>query len=204
MRKRTLSAMLLVGGYSRRMGMDKATIPINGKPLWKRQLELLKKLRPAALWLSARIRSPWFPPDIETVFDQPPSRGPLSGIAVGLNYTETSHLLVLAVDLPQVTASHLAKLWALAGAGVGVIPSRDNDLEPLCAIYPVEATALAFRALQNGDASVQNFGHQLLEYQLIKTHPLSPGEKPLYLNMNEPSDIPQRFSSFDSYEVGAS
>lgn len=183
--------MLLVGGFSRRMGVDKATISIDGKPLWERQFELLKKLCPSALWLSARILSPWIPSETEIVFDHLPSQGPLSGITAGLKVARTSHLLVLAVDLPQMTASHLAKLWALAEPAVGVIPCRDNYIEPLCAIYPVEAAALADRTLQNGKASVQNFGQRLLEQEMAKVYRLSQHEKSLYFNMNELSDIPQ-------------
>ena len=37
----TLSAVLLAGGESRRMGMDKATIIFRGAPLWERQLAIL-------------------------------------------------------------------------------------------------------------------------------------------------------------------
>ena len=40
----TFSALLLAGGESRRMGRDKATIEFDGRPLWKRQMELLRAL----------------------------------------------------------------------------------------------------------------------------------------------------------------
>ena len=39
-----LSAVLLAGGESRRMGQDKATLEFRGGPLWQRQLELLDQL----------------------------------------------------------------------------------------------------------------------------------------------------------------
>ena len=50
----TFSAVLLAGGESRRMGTDKATFLFRGKPLWQAQLETLRKLRPAEIFLSAR------------------------------------------------------------------------------------------------------------------------------------------------------
>src|SRR5271168_2169863 len=102
----TLSAMLLAGGLSRRMGVDKATLIIEGEPLWQRQLRTMRGLRPEALWVSARAELPWCPVGTEVVTDKMPSRGPLSGVAEGLRLLQTSHLLVVAIDLPQMTTDH--------------------------------------------------------------------------------------------------
>ena len=44
-----ISAVLLAGGESRRMGKDKATLFFGGKPLWQIQLELLRKLEPSEI-----------------------------------------------------------------------------------------------------------------------------------------------------------
>jgi molybdopterin-guanine dinucleotide biosynthesis protein A len=49
-----ISAVLLAGGQSRRMGRDKATILFRGKSLWQIQLDLLHKLQPAEIFVSAR------------------------------------------------------------------------------------------------------------------------------------------------------
>src|SRR4029077_13783233 len=57
----TFSAVLLAGGESRRMGTDKATFLFRGKPLWQVQLETLRKLRPAEIFLSARTDPSWRP-----------------------------------------------------------------------------------------------------------------------------------------------
>jgi len=44
-----ISAALLAGGESHRMGRDKATLLFYGKPLWQIQLDLLQKLEPAEI-----------------------------------------------------------------------------------------------------------------------------------------------------------
>src|SRR5271157_815455 len=118
----TLSAILLAGGLSRRMGADKATLLVAGKPLWQRQLQILSAMQPVALWVSAKDTLPWCPLGVEVVVDKTPSRGPLSGVAAALCHLQTSHLLVLAIDLPQMTTEHLRKLWGLSQPGTGVIP----------------------------------------------------------------------------------
>src|SRR5713101_9599148 len=98
-----ISAVLLAGGESRRMGKDKATLLFRGKSLWQIQLELLRKLDPTEILVSARKDPPWRPLDLRFVADDPPSRGPLSGLAASLGQIQTGHLLAFAVDMPFMT-----------------------------------------------------------------------------------------------------
>ena len=184
-----LSAVLLAGGLSRRMGADKATLLVEGKPLWQRQLQVLSAMRPVSLWVSARGVLPWCPTGIEVVVDKTPSRGPLSGVAAALSHLQTSHLLVLAVDLPQMTTEHLRKLWGLASPGMGVIPANGGYFEPLCAIYPVEAVTAVEAALNSSDVSLQSFAQTLRLRAQAHACDLTPEEKPLYLNLNTPVDL---------------
>lgn len=188
--KRTLSAALLAGGLSQRMGMDKAAIKFASQPLWQQQLGMLKALNPSSLWISASILRSWFPPEIEIVFDGWPPRGPLGGLAASLRHLQTSHLLLLAVDLPQMTAEHLVKLWQLAEPGMGVIPQRDHHLEPLCAIYPAQVADFVLEFLNQGFSSLQILGHELRRYSRAIFYDVEPTEESLYLNMNTPAELP--------------
>jgi molybdopterin-guanine dinucleotide biosynthesis protein A len=186
----TLSAMLLVGGRSRRMGVNKASILIGDEPLWQRQLRILGELAPKALWISARETPSWCPPKLEVVMDEPPSRGPLSGVTAGLRRLKTSHLLVCAIDLPRMTSEHLRQLSILASDGVGVFPSHDDYFEPLCAIYPAEALAAAEELLASSDAALQRLAQNLLNRSQARVCDVTPMEKPLYLNMNTLAEVP--------------
>ncbi|MDP9003372.1 MAG: NTP transferase domain-containing protein, partial [Verrucomicrobiota bacterium] len=76
----TLTGMLLIGGESRRMGRDKATIEFKGQHLWRRQLEVLRLLGAERILVSTRTLPSWLPDDVEPLLDDPPSRGPLSGL----------------------------------------------------------------------------------------------------------------------------
>ena len=181
----TLTAMLMVGGQSRRMGTDKATLMIGGQRLWQRQLGLLRELAPDTLWISARSRPDWCPEGIEVIVDEPPSRGPLSGIAAALARLQTSHLLVLAIDMPQMTATHIQKLWSCAEPSRGVMPVNEDWFEPLCAIYPAEASEPAGYSLAQGELSLQNLAQNLGFGNRIKRYEILESEKSLYLNLNE-------------------
>src|SRR4051812_27743165 len=145
----TLAALLLAGGESRRMGRDKATIEMGGRPLWERQLEVLRSLRPEKIFVSLRRRPKWLPENVELLVDDEPSRGPLSGLTKGLNVMRTTHLLVLAVDMPFMTAGELRTLCEGAREGCGVVPKIADQAEPLAAIYPAEA-ATDFEAALGG------------------------------------------------------
>jgi molybdopterin-guanine dinucleotide biosynthesis protein A len=185
----TLTAALFVGGMSRRMGADKAALNVAGEPLWTRQLRTIRELQPEVIRISARARPVWCPPDVETLLDEPPSRGPLSGLAALLVRLRTTHLLVLAIDLPRITTAMLGGLWREAKPGCGVIPVSDGRYEPLCAIYPAGARDEATRALAGPDLSLQSLTRTLVRVKLVELHRLRRDELPLFQNVNSPPDL---------------
>src|SRR5205085_10970028 len=133
------------------MERDKATIEFNGRPLWKRQLEILRAVQPEEMAVSARAMPSWLPDGVELLLDDPPSRGPLSGLTKALAAVRTTHLLALAVDMPFMTSEQLAILRELAGEGRGVVPVIGERAEPLAAIYPAEAAVNFATALAGAD-----------------------------------------------------
>lgn len=184
-----ISALLLAGGESRRMGKDKATLLFRGKPLWQVQLELLRKLNPAEILLSARTDPVWRPIDVQFVADDPPSRGPLSGLAASLAEMNTAHLLALAIDMPFMTEQYLKFLCDQIEPGTGVAPTLDNRAEPLAAIYPREASVDFQSALSGEDFSLQTLVCDLIEAGKLREIPVTEQEKKLFLNVNELSDL---------------
>src|SRR5207247_9022948 len=106
----TLTAVLLAGGESRRMGTEKATIVFNGEPLWQRQMKLLRHLRPEEISVSARAERSWRPADTELVLDQPPSRGPISGLTADLGRTRTSPRIARGGHMAFVSPAPLPDL----------------------------------------------------------------------------------------------
>ena len=184
-----LSAVLLAGGESRRMGKDKATLLFRGKPLWQTQLELLRKLHPAEILVSARTDPPWRTADVPLVTDHPPSRGPLSGLAAALAKMRSAHLLTLAIDMPFMSETYLRYLCDRIEAGVGVVPKIDNRAEPLAAIYPQEVAGEARAALSGTDYSLQTLTNRLVETGKLRSIPVTEHDKKLFLNVNELSDL---------------
>jgi molybdopterin-guanine dinucleotide biosynthesis protein A len=185
-----ISAVLLAGGESRRMGKDKATLFFRGEPLWQIQLDLLRKLEPAETFVSARTDPAWRPADVQFVPDALPSRGPLSGLVASLDRISTSHLLALAIDMPWTTEKYLKFLCAEIEPGCGVVPRIGDRVEPVAAIYPREA-AIDFRnALTGADFSLQSLVRDLITAGKLREISVPEQEKKLFLNVNAPSNLP--------------
>ncbi|MCX6894634.1 MAG: NTP transferase domain-containing protein [Verrucomicrobia bacterium] len=77
------------------------------------------------------------------LLDLEASFGPLAGIERALHVAHAPLLLVLAVDLPDMTGKFLQKLIARCDPHTGVVPKRANGFEPLAAISPKSAVAPA-------------------------------------------------------------
>jgi molybdopterin-guanine dinucleotide biosynthesis protein A len=184
-----ISAVLLAGGESRRMGKDKSMLLCRGKPLWQIQLELLRKLEPTEIFVSARTDPVWRPGDAEFVADELPSRGPLSGLAASLAHMRTKHLLALAIDMPFMTEKYLTFLCNQIRPGRGIIAKLEDRFEPLAAIYPLEASANVESALSGEDFSMQTVVSRLAAEGKLRVTPLTLRESKLFLNLNELSDL---------------
>ena len=185
----TLTAVLLAGGDSLRMGRDKATIVFRGEPLWQRQLELLRGLGPEKIFVSARKELSWLPAETELLLDESPSRGPLSGLTRALERVQTSHLVALAVDMPFMTSEQMRILWEQATVGCGVLPMIAERAEPLAAIYPREAGSEFAAALASDDFSLQRLSRGLLQAAKLRVFPVSRQKEELYRSVNEPNDL---------------
>jgi molybdopterin-guanine dinucleotide biosynthesis protein A len=185
----TISAVLLAGGKSLRMGQDKATLLFRGVSLWQNQLKLLRRLGAKEICVSAQIDPSWRPKDVEFVADENPSRGPLGGVAAAFSRVTTEHLLVLGIDMPFMTEKYLRDLCGRVEPGRGIVPVIENRAEPLAAIYPREAAAEFGHALSGTDFSLQPLIRKLIALGKLRPIDVSPDEAPLFHNLNKPEDL---------------
>ena len=184
-----LSAVLLAGGESRRMGKDKATVLFQGKPLWQIQLNLLRELRLVEIFLSARSDPDWRPADVKFVADEPPSRGPLSGVAASLGRIRTNHLLALGIDMPFMSEKYLRFLCDQIEPRRGVLPMIGGRAEPLAAIYPKGAHVDLVAALSGLDFSLQTVTQRLVDAGKLRPVSVKKKDQYFFQNINEPADL---------------
>ena len=174
------------------MGRDKALLPLSdGRLLWQRQLAVLRELHPVELFISGPARD-GFPPDVPLLADDVPGLGPLAGIAAALQAMRSPLLVVLAVDLPMMTAGYLHALLAECAAvppPQGVVPqTSDGFFEPLAAIYPQTALVFAKEHLHSANRSLQSFVRCLHENYQMHAQVITDSEASLFTNWNYPEN----------------
>jgi molybdenum cofactor guanylyltransferase len=184
-----ISAVLLAGGESRRMGKDKATLLFRGRPLWQIQFDLLRTLQPEEIFVSTRTNPPWRPSGVQFVSDEQPSRGPLSGLSATLARISTDHLLALAIDMPLMTENYLRLICNLIEPGRGVLPMIKNRAEPLVAIYPKGTGTDFMMALSGSDFSLQSLTRKLVAAGKLSPVNVLEEEGKFFRNFNELNDF---------------
>jgi molybdopterin-guanine dinucleotide biosynthesis protein A len=127
---------VLVGGRSSRFGADKALAEWHGEPLARWVAE---RVRAAAASVTL-VGSPecYQVLGLPVVADETPGLGPLGGITAALNHSRADWNLVVACDMPYVTAEFLEYLVRLAqedAADVVMPLDGEGQDEPLCAVY---------------------------------------------------------------------
>lgn len=185
-----MSAVLLAGGKSTRMGRDKAGVELDGQVLWQRQLATLAALHPHELFISGRPDGPYAGGDIEVIQDLHPGRGPLSGLEAACWRMRTPLLCVLAIDLPWMTSGFLDRLVKIAMQdGRGVVPQNGEYFEPLAAVYPRAMLDLIGERLRETDHSIQGLIRRAVELDLVIPLAIGDEDRSLFRNVNTPADL---------------
>ena len=183
------AAVILAGGESRRMGYDKAWLELNGQPLVARALSLVRRVGVDELFISGRAGVDYSRLGCPVLFDVEPGGGPLGGIQRALETARAPLLLVLAVDLPNMTAEFLRNLAASCEPLAGVVPRMEGRFEPLAAIYPRRSLAIARDCWLNGRRAARDFAAACLSEGVVRTFDVAAEDAACFENWNTPADI---------------
>ncbi|MBC2773197.1 molybdenum cofactor guanylyltransferase [Rhizobium sp. AQ_MP] len=134
-------AVILAGGQSRRMGLDKAGLKLGAEPL---ALQIAERLKPqvSAVYLNAPERHP-LGNRIPLLSDAHPDRpGPLAGVLAGLKrFAEgaggVTHVLTTPCDTPFLPSDLVERLVASAERGTIVMASSGGRTHPTTALWPL-------------------------------------------------------------------
>lgn len=157
-----MSAFVLAGGASSRMGRDKALLEIGGKLLIEHAVNLLRKLGGEPRIVAARPDLAKYAPVIE---DRRSGCGPLSGIAAGLLASESELATFIPVDVPLLPLALLALLRerSQVSGALATIPCLLGQAQPLCAVYHRRVLPQVSAALEAEDYKVTRVMRQAVE-----------------------------------------
>ncbi|MDZ8184295.1 MAG: molybdenum cofactor guanylyltransferase [Nostoc sp. ChiSLP02] len=189
-----LTAIVLAGGKSSRMGEDKALISIQGLPLLQRIYGIAKGCADTIY-----IVTPWperyqhlLLPDCHFIQEVPlpcdvETHGPLVGFAQGLAQVKTEWVLLLACDLPKLRVEVLQE-WAtrldrVGDDAIAALAHHPKGWEPLCGFYRRRCLPQLLDFINQGGRSFQNW----LGQHPVEVLPLP--EPEMLFNCNTPEDL---------------
>ena len=147
------SAVVLAGGKSRRMGVDKASVLIGGRRLLDRVLSVLTGLFDDVVVVG---RSEWSSDlgAVRSVADETPGLGPLGGLYTGLGLVTEERALAVGCDMPFITGEVLRELLSRDGESDATVARMAGRAQPLLAVYDRRIRPVVGRLLASEDRSL--------------------------------------------------
>ena len=183
-----ISVAVLAGGQSRRMGRDKAFLPVGGRPVVERVVERLALLSDDML-LIANTHAPYRHLSARLVGDAYPGQGSLGGIYTALHAACHDHCLVVACDMPFLNADLLRYLIGLSPGYDVVIPRVEEFPETLHAVYGKRCLEPIQRRLLDGQLKIVGFFDEV-RVRYVERDDVARFDPAFrsFMNMNTPAD----------------
>lgn len=191
--------VVLAGGASSRMGVNKAHLTVAGTTMIQRVLQASAGANLPAVVVGGR--SDVAPDDVPHIDDDNPGKGPVQALATAMRMFDYSWYVPIACDMPFVRPSHLQ--WVTSHLGnihvseddiEVVAPFAHGRIQPMLAAY---SSRLRNGVLFSVDVAIQSFA-ELLESS--KVHVISADSCPdfessPFTNVNTPEDYQQVLAS---------
>ena len=183
------TAAILAGGRARRFGgRPKPLLPLGNRRIVDRLLEALRGLVDQ-VFIVANDRETYAGLGVPVHPDILTDAGPLGGLHAALRRSRSSRTLVVAGDMPFLSAAFLDHLLH-AGHAVDVAIPRTNDgYQPLCACYRASCAPLIERRIGAGTLRLSAAVEAMRRHEIgaDAVAPFDP-DGTLFFNVNTPAD----------------
>ena len=145
-----VGGIILCGGRSRRMGRPKAWLPFAGEPMLARVVRLLGEVVHPLVAVAAPGQDlPPLPPDVAVARDSEEGRGPLQGLAAGLEALggRANAAYLSSCDVPFLRPAFVRRLIDLLGDHSVCVPQAGGYFHPLAAVYRAGVADVVARLL---------------------------------------------------------
>lgn len=185
---KNVTAAVLCGGKSRRMGFDKAFLMDKDQyllPNTVRKLHILFEKTVLVSNTKAKFEN-WTDfrkiPVFEDLYTE---KGPLGGISTALQQVQTEYIFVMACDMPLPDVSLIGRMYRKLGQEQVLVCSHQGRLEPLFAFYHKSCLPVFKKQIEKGDLKPRS----AFSFLTVGMYCLSDGDTKNIVNLNTPEDV---------------
>jgi len=188
-----VTAAIMAGGRSMRMGVDKTLLPVDGETLLARVVDAVSAVCAHTVVVTNRaeqILEAGLPADTAVLIDEVPFQGPLGGLVTALKDAPDDWVLAVAADVPWLEPEVIRALWGAREGAQVVVTVTEKGTEPLLALYHRDCLPAARRVLASGRRRLVAMFPELsvTELSLEALKLADPGLRSL-VNVNTPEDL---------------
>jgi len=168
--------LVMAGGHSSRMGMDKALIYYHDCPQWKYMTDLFPSGVDRSFLSIRSDQQEYFAGKAPYIVDAHTEKGPMGGIWTAQQAFPDVAWLVLGIDLPLLTThslTHLLSQRSPQQLGISLCLPTANTYEPMASLWEPQSGKAVATALAEGKLSLRRLMQQL---HFARTPILAPGE----------------------------
>ncbi len=191
--RESFSGILLAGGKSERMGIDKRYVEYGDRTFFEIAIERLKRVADEVIAVTAEGEEIKFD-GVASVNDIASGRGPMMGIYTGLKSMTNAQGIVNPVDTPGLNAELLEYMKEISRGFDVVMPVWNDTPEPLIAVYSRNVIPVIDRFFKEGRKPAPRIlaeGNNGLKVRIISERELTMFGDPefMFRNMNTPEDL---------------
>jgi molybdopterin-guanine dinucleotide biosynthesis protein A len=184
------TAAILAGGRGRRLGgADKGALLVGGHPIVERQIAVVGAIASRVV-IVADDTARYAQFGVPVIGDEVAGAGPLGGIATALAWSDQPHCLIVACDMPFLSAAFLAHLLTRIGDADVALAQTADGYHPLCAAYARSLLPAVRARIQAGRLDVTGLVREVRAVIIgpEELAPFDPGHVMLS-NVNTPRDL---------------
>lgn len=183
-----VTAILLAGGKSSRMGRDKSLMDYRGKRLIEHVVDALRLFSTEIIIVTNNLHKYSFLENIVFIKDFVLDKGPLIGMISGLENIKTDWAFVISCDTPFLKGELINYLW-MKRKGLGVIPFANNYFEPFLGLYNKKLALKAREHFILKDGSINSFLKSMykdgLVFKIKKEKIIEAFGEKIFININD-------------------
>ena len=162
-----ITAAILAGGQSSRMGFNKAFIEIENRPIIERSVKLLKGLFRDVIVIANEV--PVYERlDVRVASDLIKGAGSLGGIYTAIFHSGFERTFVTACDMPYLNADVIGRIVSSAAGFDAVVPFIGSELHPMHAVYSKKCLKPIKSMIDEGNFRIKDLFDRIATRRLVE------------------------------------